>query len=1135
MGCKLRHQNLLWILFGVTQIALLSLTEKGSATPQSPLTGARPDIANPSTTITDFDARWLMARLLSHDNRHLREAAGQYRRLIAQHPDDPQLRLEFAQVLIRQQDYPTAIAQLKRVLQQRPEDLQAAAALARAYLWSGRPAEAIHLLDRLQKRQPLPVDLLLELARAYTQHQQYDEALNTYHGALSRFDHPTAEIYLEIGDVYLYTNRLTQAISSYRKALELTPGDFSIEKKLGLALSWSGQNQAALVTLEAVHEHAPLDPEVELELARVYAKLGQLDAAVKTLQGFLAQNRNDPDFMAELADLEAARGHIEITQRLYQRAIEVTGQSEEMKLRYAAQMVNWGDFYRAIGLYRQYLQAHPSDAEVRLRLADILTSAQRYEEAEGIYRTLLYKGMDTRRATLGLARLDLQRKDFAAALDSARKYLKLVHGHAETPETDREKIEGLQLEGYLLYRMHRYQEALQVYSRLQEIPSGAVAGLLGTGRTLLAAGESKKAAAPLSRAKRLAPEDVEIRYYLAAACGHDLNSESFVTGLCRPGDYSSGQLLQWGRLYAENGAYRQAIQLYEAVLARDPQNFYARFNLAETLAIDHQYDASIDQLKSLRRDYPEVFKVLLTHARVLGWAGHYEQSIAAYEEMQRMEPTDPLVVREAARTAIWGKRMAEGRAHYRKLWHTRVDEELLQALLTINEQNKDPSLAKMIGELEKSLAKNSIYQGYEAYVEQLSRLDKGTSPQLRTRLREVSLELLPDYRMQKSAHLEAQSKDLAWNKRFARSAETYRKLIEFDAGNEEALFDYAQVLCALGLCHEEAKAYRQLLEIDPLHNRAALALKRQQLRSHPALRAGYSYWQEEGYGELSQMRRQHTDLTADIPLRCRYHLQFVAHQWLEEPIGYSNSYKSYGHTIAFNGVLNAYLEGAAAWTRHYYDNSKLADQDTGFARFAINVKDRAKLELGYDRSNQYFNQFAVLQGIQADEWWLSVSSYITPKLQLRAGARYLNYTDDNDAQVCVLTAGYAFTEHPAILKINLSGEYRNTRETNVYHYDGSELVDITHPYWAPQNYFAGIVGLEWYHDLSRFLFCGSELHYYDIRLSTGTDSDDNPLIAFEAEWHYEFADHWTAQLKGLLHRSQKWDANGFWGTLQYRF
>lgn len=1139
MRCKFREYNLVWAFFSVTLPVLLYATETDATAEQSLRSDAKPGIVAAASEISDFEARLLLARLLSYDDRRFSEAAAHYRLLIAERPDDPRLRLEFAQVLIRQKAYPAAIVQLKRVLQHRPGDFQATVALARVYLWTGRSAEAIQLIEGLQAKQQLAVDLLLDLARAYTRDRQYDKAADTYQKALERLDRPDAQIYSELGDVYLYSDSLVQAITYFRKAFELDPSDFSIQKKLGLALSWSGENGAALAILKPLHRQESLDREVGLELARVYAKLGQLDEAVAAVESLLAQYPDDPDLLMELADLQAARGRIKTTQQLYEKALQLSGQTDEIERRYAAQMVTWGDFYRAEDLYRQYLAAHPSDAEVRLKLAGVLASAQRYEEAEGIYRSLLHQGIETQPATLGLARLYLQRKDFAAALNNVEKYLKLVQSSAsdrpEAPTRAVKEAEGLQFEGDLLYRMGRYQDALQSYSGLQQITSGEAAGLLGRGKTLLAIGEPKQAAALLAQAERLAPEVIEIRYYLAAASGQDLTSEGFVNDLLKSDEYSVRELLNWGRLYAEHGAYPQAIQIYEAALAKDPQNFYARFNLAETLAINHQYDKALDQLQALKRKYPEVSKISLTYARVLGWARHYDQSIAVYDEMHQLEPDDPLPVRESARTAIWGKRMAQGQQLYQTLWQPAVDEKLLQALLPIREQTNDPSLKRMVEELEESRKQNSIYQGYEAYVVHLSRISDRITPDLKTRLQQVSIDLLPAYQLQKAGYLEGRSKWQAWNRRFAGSADSYRELIGFEPGNQEAIFDYAQVLCAVGLCDEEAKAYEQLLEVDPLHNRAALALERQRIRSHPAVSTGYSYWEERGYGDLSQIKRHQTDVAADIPLRCRYHLQFIAHHWLEEPIGYSDSFQSYGHTVSFNGVLNAYLSGAAAWTRHYYEDSELEDQNTGFARLALNIKDHAKLELGYDRSNQYVNEFAVLQGVQADGWWLSLSSYVTRNLELRVGARYLSYTDDNEAQIYSLGAGYAFTDHPRILKLNLLGEYRDTRETNVFHYLGSDLVDITHPYWAPQNYLAGVVGLEWYHDLSKFFFCGSELHYYDIRLSTGTASDDNPLVAVEAEWHYEFADHWTVQLKGLLHRSQQWDANGFWGTLQYRF
>jgi hypothetical protein len=191
--------------------------------------------------------------------------------------------------------------------------------------------------------------------------------------------------------------------------------------------------------------------------------------------------------------------------------------------------------------------------------------------------------------------------------------------------------------------------------------------------------------------------------------------------------------------------------------------------------------------------------------------------------------------------------------------------------------------------------------------------------------------------------------------------------------------------------------------------------------------------------------------------------------------------------------------------------------------------------MGYDRTDELYNYFGIKQGIQANSWWMSVNSDITHKLEVMGQAKYMSYNDDNDAQRYLLGAGYSFTDHPRIFKVALTGEYRNTKDSDEYHYEDDHLVNITHPYWTPQNYYAGGVTFEWYHDLSKLLFCGSQLHFYDLALTLGTDTESNPSVELRGEWHYEFLNHWTFSITGLIHRSQSWDAEGMWGSIRYQF
>jgi hypothetical protein len=339
----------------------------------------------------------------------------------------------------------------------------------------------------------------------------------------------------------------------------------------------------------------------------------------------------------------------------------------------------------------------------------------------------------------------------------------------------------------------------------------------------------------------------------------------------------------------------------------------------------------------------------------------------------------------------------------------------------------------------------------------------------------------------------------------------------------------------MGLCNREGDVYRRLLDIDPLHSLAGRAMERLEIRRSPSLKLGQTYWSEQGREGLTAIDRYRTDMGVDVPVDCRFHLRLTGHHWVEHPSYTGDSYGANGFTLGAGGVLNPYIKGEAAWTKKMYRDSQFQNTDTGYARIWVNLRDYATVGLGYERTDELYNYFGIQQGIQANTWWLSLNSHITRKLELLGQARYLSYSDNNDGQHYMAGAGYAITDHPRIFKVALTGEYRNTRKMDVYHYVDGRLVDITHPYWTPKDYYGGAVTFEWYHDLSKLLFCGSQLHFYDLAVAVGTDTEHNPSIELRGEWHYEFLDHWTFSIKGLIHRSKLWDAEGVWADLRYQF
>ena len=213
--------------------------------------------------------------------------------------------------------------------------------------------------------------------------------------------------------------------------------------------------------------------------------------------------------------------------------------------------------------------------------------------------------------------------------------------------------------------------------------------------------------------------------------------------------------------------------------------------------------------------------------------------------------------------------------------------------------------------------------------------------------------------------------------------DTYEELLGFTPGNEEAIFDYAQLECALGLCNREEKTYRRLLDMDKLHSLAGRAMERLKIRRNPSLKLGQIYWAEHGRHGLTEIDRYRTDLGLDVPIDCRFHLKLTGHHWIEHPSFTDESYGANGFTLGVGGTLNPYIRGEAGWTKKIYQDNEFENTDTGYANLWFNLRDYVVVGLGYDRTDQLYNYFGIRQGIQANSWWMSIDSDITRRLEVR--------------------------------------------------------------------------------------------------------------------------------------------------------
>jgi len=377
-----------------------------------------------------------------------------------------------------------------------------------------------------------------------------------------------------------------------------------------------------------------------------------------------------------------------------------------------------------------------------------------------------------------------------------------------------------------------------------------------------------------------------------------------------------------------------------------------------------------------------------------------------------------------------------------------------------------------------------------------------------------------------------------------------RLALSEEPSNKEALYRWGQAQCLSGLHAASVGAYEKLLAEGPSHDQSNYqsnyqsneaggdALEGAKLALRPRAEAAYSYWSERGRDELSGISRGRMDTGISAPLYKDIRAGLSA-LYLDERAHFNNkTFTARGFKVHVEGAVNRRLKGGASWTLKSYSGEP-GDTGTGSVHFDLYLRDGLRLGGRHEKTDEFYNLFGLRQGVQARSYMLRAEADPARRVGLEAGAGYSRYSDENRGKHVFLSAGYAFGAHPVKLKLALSGEYRDTDKKSVSIFEEERLKDIVHPYWTPQNYYAGAVSIEWGGDYGEG-FCEAKKRSYGLKLSLGTDSEQNPpffkmlIFRLEGEWTHEF-ERFGAGMRFLLHRSPLWDANALWVDLRYIF
>jgi tetratricopeptide (TPR) repeat protein len=188
-------------------------------------------------------------------------------------------------------DYGLAEQYLTQIVEQNQSFADVYNMLGVIYHDQGQYQKALRAFEAALRINPGYTDAALNLAVTYNDTGRYKEAQDTYRHALSRsgaspgkldrfVQGKLANMYADVGDVYLSAGLYAEAIAEYRRALTLGPSFVDLRAKLAGALRDAGDRDQAIAEYEEVVRQAPSFVPARLNLGLSLYAAGRKDDAV---------------------------------------------------------------------------------------------------------------------------------------------------------------------------------------------------------------------------------------------------------------------------------------------------------------------------------------------------------------------------------------------------------------------------------------------------------------------------------------------------------------------------------------------------------------------------------------------------------------------------------------------------------------------------------------------------------------------------------------------------------------------------------------------------------------------------------------------------------------------------------------
>ena len=552
-----------------------------------------------------------------------------------------------AELALQHGDYAHAREYAERAAQAAPNDPQLWFLLGYAARLDSRYQQSVDAYNHGLQLSSSSVEGLSGLAQTYSAMGRTDDAERLLKQVLA-VDPRRSNDALLLGDLYIRSGDYNSALEWLDRA-ERTRPDARPELLMAVCYEHLHQMDLANRYLEAAKKHAPDNPEVQRSLAGYFRSVGKYPEAISALKSIRSPR---PEVIAELAYTYQLDGKLEDSAKLYAKAANAAQKDIGLQLSAAQAQVAAGSIpdadkflQRAADLDQKHYRLHAIRGEIA-RIEDKLSEAvTEYEAAvaslpaeppEGpLYPIQLHmdlmdlykKQKNDEAAKHQLATAQQEISELTAHGTNGAPFLRLralielnagdlegaLHDVKDAVAADGVDPNGLQLNGDVLMKLGRTEEAIETYKKVLAIDANNRFALISLG-------------------------------YASRAVGDNQEAEKYFQRLAQADPSLYVPYLALGDLYTARNLYKQAEASYDKAFALAPQSALIVAGAMNAAIEAHNLDLAATWLNRSTKEMDDEPVFLREKERYLAFKGDYRQSMEVGEEAIKVLPDDRDVV-----------------------------------------------------------------------------------------------------------------------------------------------------------------------------------------------------------------------------------------------------------------------------------------------------------------------------------------------------------------------------------------------------------------------------------------------------------------------------------------------------------